>query len=113
MKKKIVIPKNYLENIPKRTDIKWEKDDGGLVTLIVENKGWVNRIAQVFFKRPNFSNIHLDENGSFVWLLIDGETDIIKIGEKVKERFGENAEPLYERLAQFFKMLEGYHFVEM
>ena len=59
MKKKIVIPKNYLENIPKRTDIKWEKDDGGLVTLIVENKGWINRIAQVFFKRPKFSNIHL------------------------------------------------------
>lgn len=113
MKKKIVISKNYLENIPKRTDIKWEKDDGGLVTLIVENKGWVNRIAQVFFKRPKFSNIHLDENGSFVWLLIDGETDIIKIGEKVKERFGEKAEPLYERLAQFFKMLEGYHFVKM
>ena len=33
------------------------------------------------------------------------------LGEAVKERFGEDAEPLYERLAEFFRILESYHFV--
>ena len=62
-------------------------------------------------KKPKISYIHLDEFGSFVWRQIDGERDIIKIGEAVKEHFGEKAEPLYERLAQYFKILESYGFV--
>ena len=55
--------------------------------------------------------MHLDENGSFVWPIIDGEKNIIAIGESVKEKFGEKAEPLYERLAKFFQILESYNFI--
>ena len=43
---------------------------------------------------------------------MDGEKDIVKIGEIVKEHFGEKAEPLYERLATFFKILDSYSFVK-
>ena len=50
--------------------------------------------------------------GSFVWPLIDGERNITDIGVFVKEHFGEKAEPLYERLAKYFKVLESYGFVE-
>ena len=111
-KKKIVINKNYLEKIPiKNPLIKWNTDESGKVTLEIENTGWANRVAQKLFGRPKISYVHLDENGSFVWPLIDGETDIIKIGEAVKEHFGEKAVPLYERLAQFFRILESYRFI--
>ena len=48
MKKKNVITKNYLEKIPTCSpEIKWSKDEKGIVTLEIENKGWANRIAQV------------------------------------------------------------------
>ena len=50
--------------------------------------------------------------GSFVWPIIDGERDIISIGEDVKAHFGEKAEPLYERLAKYFQILESYGFVK-
>lgn len=111
-KKKIVISKNYLEKIPQRAEgIAWSQNEKGEVTLEIENKGWVNRIAQAFFKRPKVSHIHLDEMGNFIWPLIDGEKDIIALGELVKERFGEKAEPLYERLARYFQILESYKFV--
>ncbi len=103
---------NYLEKIPaRREDISWGADDKGIVTLEIENKGIFNRIAQKLFKKPKISYIHLDENGSFIWQQIDGETDILKIGEAVHEHFGEKAEPLYERLAQFIKILETYRFI--
>lgn len=111
--KKEHISENYLERIPLRKEgLEWSADGNGVVTLNVPNRGFFNRIAQKVFKKPPVTYVHLDENGSFVWPIIDGEKDIIKIGELVKERFGENAEPLYPRLAKFFQVLESYGFVE-
>ena len=112
MKKKNVISENYLEKIPVRADLKWKADDEGKVTLEIENKGFFNHIAQKFFKKPKISYVHLDETGSFVWPVIDGEKDIIEIGKLVEEKFGEKANPLYERLAQYFRILESYGFVK-
>lgn len=112
-KKKNIISKNYLEKIPVRPQsIGWETDKDGVVTLSVENKGWANRIAQKLFRRPKTSYIHLDEMGSFIWPLIDGEKNIIELGKLVEEHFGEKANPLYERLARYFQILESYRFVE-
>ena len=77
MKKKI--KENYLEKIPVRAEIEWETDSDGNVTLHIENKGVMNKIAQVLFKKPKVSYIHLDEMGSFIWPLIDGEKNILEI----------------------------------
>ncbi len=104
---------NYLKKIPvKNPEIQWTTDENGIVTLQVENKGVANKIAQKLLKKPEISYIHLDENGSFVWPLIDGEKDIIAIGEFVKEHFGEKANPLYERLVKFFQILDNYSFIQ-
>ncbi len=111
-KKKIVISPNYLEKIPARADMRWKKDDGGIVTLEVDNTGWVNRIAQKLFFRPPVSYVHLDKFGSFVWLTMDGEKTITELGEDVEAQFGEEANPLYERLAQYFRILDSYHFIK-
>lgn len=112
--KKEVISENYLEKIPLIKDSTvWNEGEDGKVTLEIENKGFVNRLAQKLIRKPKTSYIHLDETGDFVWRLIDGKKDIIQIGTAVSERFGEKAEPLYERLAQYFKTLEAYGFVDM
>ncbi|MBR5514713.1 MAG: PqqD family protein [Clostridia bacterium] len=111
--KRTKIKANYLENIPVvKEGIEWTKDDKGIVTLHVENKGVVKRLTQILLRKPKVSHIHLDENGSFAWLLIDGNRCILDMGEPVKEHFGEKAEPLYPRLAQFFKILETNKFIE-
>lgn len=103
---------NYLEKIPVRNPaINWKTDEEGKVTLEIENKGVFNRIFQVILKKPKISYIHLDETGSFVWPLIDGEKDITEIGKYVEEHFGEKANPLYERLIQYFQILENYKFI--
>jgi len=112
-KRKEVISKNYLEKIPSRPEhIKWNADENGIVTLDIENTGFMNRMAQKLFRKPKVSHIHLDEMGSFVWPLLDGEKNIIELGELVKERFGDKANPLYERLAKYFQILDSYQFIE-
>ena len=111
-KKKEVINQNYLDNIPVRQEgLKWDVNDKGLVTLYIHNKGLMKKITQVLLKKPEYTQVHLDENGSFVWPLIDGEKDITELGVYVKDHFGEKAEPLYPRLAKFFQILESYGFV--
>lgn len=109
--KKNIISENFLERRPLRSSlIKWSHNDGK-VTLEIENKGFFNKIAQKLFGKPEVTYVHLDKTGSFVWPLIDGEKDIIAIGELVKEEFGDEAEPLYERLVKFFQILESYNFI--
>lgn len=106
------IHENYLENIPVRQEgLRWEQDENGIVTLFVHNTGFVKKLTQKFLKKPEYTQVHLDENGSFVWPLIDGNKSIIEIGEDVKAHFGEKAEPLYPRLAKFFQILASYGFV--
>lgn len=112
-KKRIVISQNYLLRIPARLpSLNWSTDDEGMVTLEVENTGWVNRIAQKLFGRPRISYIHLDKLGSFIWPLLDGEKNITELGRLVEAEFGEEAHPLYERLARYFQILDSYHFIQ-
>ena len=112
-KKKNVISQNYLEKIPVRPEhIQWSADEDGIVTLDIENSGLFNRVAQKLFKKPKVSHIHLDEMGSFVWPLLDEEKNIIELGKLVEAEFGEKANPLYERLAKYFQILDSYQFIE-
>ena len=111
--KKNIKDENYLEKKPIcKNGLNWSKDENGNVTLEMENKGVANRIMQKLIKKPKISYIHLDEMGSFIWPLMDGEKDILEIGKFVEEHFGEKANPLYERLSQYFKTLEKYNFIE-
>ncbi len=103
---------NYLDKVPlKKRELGWSEKDG-LVTLEIENKGIMNRLMQILIKKPKISYIHLDEFGSFVWLVIDGEKNISSIGQEVEEKFGEKAHPLYERLSQYFMILDSYGFIQ-
>lgn len=112
--KKQKLASNFLDKIPTRNpEIGYTVDEKGIITLEIENKGLFNRIAQKLFKKPKISYVHLDEMGSFVWPIINGEKNITEIGETVDEHFGEKAHPLYERLAKYFQILESYGFVKL
>lgn len=105
---------NFLNKKPlRKSEIAWNADENGIVTLEIENKGVFNRIAQKLLGKPKISYIHLDEMGSFVWPLIDGNKDITELGKSVDEHFGEKAYPLYERLAKYFRILESYGFITL
>ena len=102
---------NYLDKIPQKGNFEWKADNDGIVTLEIVNKGIFNKIAQKLFKKPEISYVHLDKMGSFIWPIIDGEKSILDIAEPVDKEFGEDAKPLYERLAKYFQILASYGFV--
>jgi len=105
---------NYLDLVPIRNkDIKYEIDNNGIVTVIIENTGFVNKVAQKIFKKPKYSYVHLDEYGSNLFTLIDDTLTIEEISKKQKEKYGDKVEPLYPRCVKFFQMLNMSGFIEV
>jgi hypothetical protein len=49
--------------------------------------------------------LNLDEFGSFVYLACDGQTSVTGIGDALRNRFGEQIEPMGGRLELFIKEL--------
>ncbi len=106
--------KNFLDLIPERAEgLVWTRDDEDIVVLDVENTGVFNRIAQKFFKRPKVTKVHMEAFGSFLWPLIDGERTVKELADLLKERFGEEAEPLYPRVVKYMQIMESYHFISL
>ena len=102
---------NYLDLVPRRQVAGWHAGEDGLVTLEVEHRGVVHTLAQKLLHKPRISYIHLDEMGSFVWPLIDGEQTVAQLAGPLSERFGPAAEPLYPRIAKYMQILASYGFI--
>ncbi len=78
-----------------------------LVVLHIRHRGLSHFIAEKFFGRPQITHVHLEPLGSFIWRQIDGTRSVYEIGRLLREAFGEEAEPLYERLSVYMKQLEN------
>ena len=105
--------KNFLEFIPEVNEkIEfYEKND--LVYLKKKHNHIFDKIAQKMFFTPKESNIKLESYGSDVFRMIDGKANIIEIGNKLKEQYGDEVEPLYERLSQFIQILYNNDIVKL
>lgn len=106
--------KNYLDLVPEHNKkYRFETNESGDVTIFVENRGIFNKAAQLLLKKPEISQIHLEGMGNFIWMQMDGIRTVYDIALLVKNRFGQQAEPLYDRLLQYLKTLEDYGFIIM
>ena len=71
-----------------------------------------SRVGRKLKLEPTY-NINLDEYGTAVWRLCDGELTVKEIGEILKTQFDESVEPLYPRLGEFFRILESNNLIIM
>lgn len=55
--------------------------------------------------KSEYIKANLDEIGSATWLLINGESKVFMIGEKLKEQFDDKVDPVYDRLTNFLTQL--------
>nr|WP_312579805.1 PqqD family protein [Sedimentibacter sp.] len=114
MGKKIKKSDNFLELIPKKADkYQWTEDKDGKIQVTIPRDGLLNKIVRTFFKTPKHYNVDLDCFGSFVFKNIDGNNNVQEIGSLLKNQFGENAEPIYERLVTFMNILRQNKFITL
>ena len=96
---------NLLDLVPHRLR-EFDVDAEGLVTVNVPRfkPGWM---AHHLLPRWNHPNIRtkLDAVGSFVWLQCDGATHTGEIADRLRDRFGEDVEPVHDRLKLFLQLM--------
>lgn len=98
---------NLLDYIPvKNSMYRYTVDENGQVSVFVEYNSWADKLVRRFKKTPKECKIDFDEYSSFIWGLIDGEKTVYDIGKFFHKEFGEKAEPLYERLVYFLRILK-------
>lgn len=109
---KVVVDDNYMDFIPmKNPDLVWREKKDGMVEVDMVHRGFFPKIAQIFFRRPRVSHIALDKYGTFIWQQMDGKNTVYDISLRVKERFGDEAEPLIQRLVTYFRILQENRFM--
>lgn len=87
--------------------IRVTQNEEGIVTLSTPQDHMIQRWARaVGFKIPREKHLELDEYGSFIISRLDGAATLEQIALSLKERYGEAAEPLQERLAAYLSHLE-------
>jgi hypothetical protein len=103
--------RNLLTLVPVHT-IKWHETDDGKIDLLTP-KIKNDKIRRLFKKsdQPDYYSIHLDEIGSSVWKLIDGQTTVAQIAKDIHEKFGDKIEPVFERLGEFIRQLHQKQFI--
>lgn len=92
---------NLLSLIPMRM-AEWEESEGRIVLLrpppsTTGFRGLLDR----FFHKLSASRIRLDEVGGFAWSHFDGRRTVAEVAELMVERFGEEVDPVEERLGRF------------
>ena len=95
---------NFLLYIPVKKHIEYELKDGHIYLIFHHNKP-IEKFFRWLVKKPSVSDVKLDEIGTFVWQEIDGKKNVFEIGQKMKEKFGEICEPVYDRLIMYMRYL--------
>jgi hypothetical protein len=96
---------NLLDLVPERKR-DFRNEANGRVTVLVPRfgDGRVGEFVQGLLRRPPVS-LRLDEVGTAVWMLCDGRRSVYEIGGRLKEKFGDRIDPVYERLGDFLRQM--------
>jgi len=97
---------NFLHIVPEKSEnVELLEDADGKTSLIIHRTGKIERIFIYLFNQPDRVTLELDDLGKRALELIDGKRRVDEIASVIQKEFGEKAEPLYERLAGFMKIL--------
>jgi hypothetical protein len=99
---------NFLDLRPLRVLEHTTREDGGISLLMPRFKNRVNAALFQPNSKDKFIFIKLDRFGGHTWLLIDGNSTVSQICEKLKEQFPEELQPVEEteaRVTNFLSLL--------
>ena len=98
--------RNLLEMIPKREEYEWELEGNKIFIAMPRLRSSIGKkFIKLAGKNPTYK-LKLDQFCSFFWLECDGRKTVNEIGKALRDQFGEEVEPLYQRLSQLLKVME-------
>jgi hypothetical protein len=94
---------NLLGLVPVRL-APWSEVEGRVVIERPKPKG-AGRIGEKVRYWLAVRRVRLDDRGSLVWRLLDGEKSVADVARALREEFGDQVEPAEERAGQLIRML--------
>lgn len=105
---------NFLDLIPVRNEkFKWITLENDIVQIQIERNSLLDRLVRPIFKTPKVMKIDLDAYGSFIWKQIDGVQSMESIAKALLETYGDEINPLYERLGKYINILRNNQFIKI
>jgi len=93
--------------------VEYEMDEKSQAILIIPHpENWFTRKLLPKPKSPA-QRIHLDEIGTFIWQLFDGNSNISAICESLKEKYGEDIQQAEERTVLFAQQMYKQEFIKV
>lgn len=94
--------------------IEYEVEQESRVTILEKQDHKIQKIfRKLRFRIPEYKKVSLDEYCSYVFLQIDGKKTVKDIGESLEEKYGDKAQPIYERLLLFLNHINvNCHYIE-
>ena len=87
--------KNYLDFVPeKNPEIEYEADEDGIITVLIEWKGFYHKIAQKLFRRPRVSDIRL--------MSLEALYGMRSTGKRMSIRFPKNSNNSFRKWESLF-----------
>lgn len=91
----------------KNEGFNYETDENGIITVLEKQDHCIQRLfRKIGFRIPKYKRTELDKFGSFIVKQVDGEKTVEEIGVLLSDEFGEEANPLYERLLLFLNYID-------
>jgi len=112
--KKVKESENFLDLIINRNEKhSWIELESDIVQIQIHRNTRLDKVVRKIFRTPEVMKIDLDKYGSFIWKEIDGSSDVASIANKFSDNFGEEVEPLYERLIHYVNILKNNEFISI
>lgn len=103
-RRKILKKTNAFDLVPVRRCEHKLEEDGNVTVMVPKFKN--PKVARFMLARKsNFISMHLDAQGSYVWLQIDGMKNILQISEAAQDYFGDTFEQAGVRVNKFMSRL--------
>ncbi len=110
---KIKKERNLLDLIPEKLCDSTVDKEGRVIILAPRFKSKLGKKIFEPIVKNRHIKIHLDEAGSIVWNLIDGEKTVFEIANILKNKLGENVEPVYERTGKLIAIMKVNKFITL
>jgi len=96
-----------LASIPVRNELlEFEEDEEGIVSVKIPRKDtwWVKVMSKIMYV-PSSKVVSLDEVGSYVWRMCDGQTTVKELIEDFREKFKLSRKEAEISVVAFLRML--------
>lgn len=92
-------------------EVNWKEEDGKIILIYPKNFTRFERFLHRHFGGPDNIRRPLDEKGTFIWRMCDGEHNVNEICHATYNEFKEDIEPVLRRIWGFLQILHNLNLI--